>query len=98
MSKRAWVSRFTAESEAAARGLAYDDIWLVLAGRRTPFADYNTAAARRLADRPRYRRGGALFADSGSPPPRSTRSSPATWRSRASTPTTCRATSGCIRA
>ncbi|HMY79721.1 MAG TPA: thiolase family protein, partial [Thauera aminoaromatica] len=30
-----------AESEAAARGLAYDDIWLV-AGRRTPFADYNT--------------------------------------------------------
>ena len=55
-----------AESEAAARGLAYDDIWLV-AGRRTPFADYNTvlrdvsptdlgiAAAR------------ALFADSGIP-------------------------------
>jgi acetyl-CoA C-acetyltransferase len=30
-----------AESEAAARGIAYDDIWLV-AGRRTPFADYNT--------------------------------------------------------
>jgi acetyl-CoA C-acetyltransferase len=30
-----------AESEAAARGTAYDDIWLV-AGQRTPFADYNT--------------------------------------------------------
>ncbi len=30
-----------AESEAAARGVAYDDIWLV-AGQRTPFADYNT--------------------------------------------------------
>ena len=28
-------------SEAAARGTAYDDIWLV-AGQRTPFADYNT--------------------------------------------------------
>ncbi len=55
-----------AESEAAARGTAYDDIWLV-AGQRTPFADYNTvlrdvsptdlgiAAAR------------ALFASSGIP-------------------------------
>ncbi len=30
-----------AASEAAARGTAYDDIWLV-AGQRTPFADYNT--------------------------------------------------------
>ncbi|TAH48238.1 MAG: thiolase family protein [Betaproteobacteria bacterium] len=29
-----------AASEAAARGTAYDDIWLV-AGQRTPFADYN---------------------------------------------------------
>jgi hypothetical protein len=87
-----------AESEAAARGIAYDDIWLV-AGRRTPFADYNTvlrdvsptdlgiAAARALFAAQRHSRR-----------PRSTRSSPATWRSRASTPTTCRATSGCTRA
>lgn len=55
-----------AESEAAARGTAYDDIWLV-AGQRTPFADFNSvlrdvsptdlgiAAAR------------ALFASSGIP-------------------------------
>ncbi len=31
-----------AASEAAARGTTYDDIWLV-AGRRTPFVDYNGA-------------------------------------------------------
>lgn len=39
MSKQG-MGNFT-ESEAAARGTAYDDIWLV-AGQRTPFADYNT--------------------------------------------------------
>ncbi|MCK6409951.1 MAG: thiolase family protein [Thauera sp.] len=55
-----------AESEAAARGTAYDDIWLV-AGQRTPFADYNTVLREVSPTDLGIAAARALFATSGIP-------------------------------